>query len=154
MRLIRRLPFEWLPAISLAFIAPLIAVAILLGSGGGYKPIKYDKLDLQPRVNQAGGAIVLHNGLCNTTSMPLTAIVTVSFQENKDVLVARKITVVDASPLPLEPGCQFTDPLNGKLPEELDPGFWKLTALISVMGPEAGQIQRITLTSPVFEVVP
>ncbi len=110
---------------------------------------------------QRGAPVTILNGICSASKTSLQAVTIVGFEEAKvDTIVARNVVIspkpdsnaaISPLPRPLNPGCTATDPVSGIMPNVPD-GFWHLYVTITVMGSQAGQMQRLVITSGEIEV--
>jgi hypothetical protein len=158
---------------------PLPVVAtVALPTPKPYEPISVNPIVfLTPPPFQSGQIVTVRDGICNNTNDVLQGITIVGFEEQeKDRLSTRNIILqpqtdpgtAATSPLPrpISPGCLGTDPVTAPLCAvfsatdlhscltPLPPGKWKLYINLTVMGPQASQVQRINDVSQTFEVLP
>lgn len=159
----------YLPALLMALVLGLTVATVAAYVAGTDSPTAYEPLKIKElRFEESGPfavgqEVTLHNGICNQSNEILQVITIVGFEEQgMDKLIARNITVSPARaelggtplPRPIEPGCIAEKPVLGKLPPTLPPGRWKLYVNMTIMGPQSGQVQRITATSQEITVVP
>jgi hypothetical protein len=122
-----------------------------------FEPIEVLNFTLiTPGPLRAGEEVGLQNGLCNRGDVAHTVTVQALgiVQSNIDPVFAAQVVVVEDRIFPLAAGeCRAEAPMRGRLPAEVTPGAWSIFATLQVTGP-AGQIQRITLQTETFEVLP
>ncbi len=146
-------------------------------------PQPYEPVSVRPFVfltegpYHVGDTISLEDGICNNSGDTLQGTTVVGWiEQGRDRISTRNIVLqprpdsagaapVQPLPIPIAPGCLGTMPVTSPLcanisvtPGEclslLPPGRWKLYVNITVLGPQGGQMQRISDLSPEIEVDP
>ncbi len=159
---------------------PLPVVAtVALATPKPYEPISVNPLVfLTEGPYHVGQTVTVRDGICNNSSDVLQGITVVGFEEQDvDRLSTRNIVIqpvadsagtaaVTPLPRPISPGCTGFDAVTAPLcaafaaadlhscSTPLPPGKWKLYINLTVMGPQASQVQRINDVSQTFEVLP
>lgn len=102
---------------------------------------------------RVGQEISIQDGICNKTGIALGLVITLGIQRVGAIAVP-PVIVIDQAQRSFAPGCTGGEPLTGPLPPEVTPGRWRIFANLTVMGPGPGEIQRLSIVSPDFDVLP
>lgn len=145
---------QWLPSVIVLLIAATtIRICQVQNEQPLYEPLEVLNLRLEPDHVVEGSQVTLIDGICNNSDETITVAATLGAQEEGDPLVTRNVVVLMRS-FPMEQGCFGKDaPLSGPLSPMITAGRWHLYLQILVMGPQSGQIQRLSRVSNTFVVV-
>lgn len=119
-----------------------------------FRPVSTDGLTLLTKGPLVPGQkVTLQNGVCNTADESYSFLYTFGVRQAGDPLSARYVELSGTSLQPLDAnGCWRQEPFEVTLPSIVTPGVWQYYATLTVMGNQAGQAQRVPLTTEPFVV--
>lgn len=116
---------------------------------------------ITPAVVRPDTVLTLHNGFCNRSAIPLSVMI------NSFGLEKVGADPIGTPPVVLRQNLEFTlaayecvldgEELSGPIPEsvrgQLSTGNWRVYLSLAVLGPQTGQVQRVTEHTKTFVLV-
>lgn len=147
---------NYAPSITIA-IAFLVIGVFLYNSTKPkpYEPLQLKEIRVIDSTVHPGESVSYSNGLCVKSATPIVISAKVGFVKEVSADSAAETVSIFDDQLPLLPNrCQFEGILKAKIPETVTPGTWRMYVILTTAGEKANQVQRISVLSNIFTVLP